>query len=100
AKVYHRPAPEHADKLAAMLAAPPADPGAGSGHVSIAWPVDRLLSTTDAARVVGYLMPRVQNVRLIQEFYNPRARLQACPLFHYGYLLRTARNLAISVRAL
>ncbi len=100
AKIYHRPTPEHADKLAAMLAAPPLDPGASFGHVSIAWPVKRLLSTTDAARVVGYLMPRLHHVRLVQEFYNPKARALTCPLFHYGYLLRTARNLAISVRAL
>jgi uncharacterized protein (TIGR03067 family) len=100
AKIYHRPMPEHAEKLAAMLAAPPADPAASASHVSIAWPVKRLLSVETAAQVAGYLMPRVYNARLIQEFYNPRARMQLCPLFHYGYLLRTARNLAISVRAL
>ena len=91
AKIYHRATREHADKLAAMLAAPPLDPGAGAGHVSIAWPVKRLLATTDAARVVGYLMPRVHQARLIQEFYNPKARALACPLFHFGYLVRTAQ---------
>src|SRR5262249_24014405 len=32
--------------------------------------------------------------------YNPRSRLRLCPHFHYGYLLRTARNLAAAVRAL
>lgn len=100
AKIYHRPTPEHGAKLAAMVAAPPLDPGAGSSHVSIAWPLKRLMSTTGTAGVVGYLMPRVHNVRLIHEFYNPKARALACPLFHYGYLVRTARNLAISVRAL
>ena len=44
-------------------------------------------------------MRRVDKVRRILEFYNPRSRLQTCPLFHYGYLLRTARNLAAAVRA-
>lgn len=106
AKLYHRPKPEHADKLQAMLAAPPLDPMAGTGHNSIAWPTDRLLAVeplpkgVEAGAVVGYVMPRVDKVRLIQEFYNPKSRLQVCPLFHYGYLLRTARNLAAAIRAL
>src|SRR5687767_11615006 len=73
AKVYHQPTPEHADKLAAMLAAPPADPMAGSGHASIAWPVERLWAAEGLPRVVGYLMPRVHQARLLYEFYNPKA---------------------------
>lgn len=100
AKIYHKPTSEHADKLAAMLAAPPVDPMASSGHHAIAWPTSRLLSADGDIRVVGFLMPRVHNVRLVHEFYNPRARMQICPLFHYGYLLRTARNLAVTVQAL
>jgi hypothetical protein len=98
AKVYHCPTPEHADKLAAMLATPPADPMAGSGHASIAWPVDRLLAAGDQA-FLGYAMPRVEQARPVFEVYNPRSRLQACPRFHYGYLLRTARNLSAAARA-
>src|SRR5262245_23173348 len=100
AKVYHRPAAEHAAKLAAMLAAPPADPMAGSGHVSIAWPADRLLAADGSRTVIGCLLPRVDGALPAFEFYNPRSRLRLCPLFHYGYLLRTARNLAAAVRAL
>src|SRR4051812_43728957 len=42
AKVSHAPTPEQADKLAAMIANPPADPTAKQGHTSIAWPTDRL----------------------------------------------------------
>lgn len=99
AKIYHHPRPEHADKLGAMLTAPPADPMTASGYVSIAWPVEQLLPIDGTGQVIGYLMPRVHNIRLIQEFFNPKARLQHCPLFHYGYLLRTARNLAAAVRA-
>jgi DNA-binding helix-hairpin-helix protein with protein kinase domain len=99
AKVYHRPTPEHAAKLAAMLATPPADPMAGTGHVSIAWPLDRLVAPEDPDRVIGFLMPRVEGARPVFEIFNPRSRRQLCPLFHYGYLLRTARNLAAAVRA-
>jgi hypothetical protein len=98
AKVYHKPTDEQAEKLAAMLAAPPADPMAEAGHVSIAWPTARLLGP--AGGVVGYLMPRITDARLVYEFYNPKSRLQVCPLFHYRYLMRTARNLAGAVRAL
>lgn len=100
AKIYHKPNAEQADKLQAMIAAPPVDPMAASGHVSIAWPTDRLLAVNGETRVVGYAMPRIDTARHIHEFYNPKSRLQVCPLFHYGYLMRTARNLAGAVRAL
>jgi formylglycine-generating enzyme required for sulfatase activity len=99
AKVYRQPTPDHAAKLAAMIARPPRDPLAGRGHVSIAWPVDRLLAAGDRPGFLGYVMPRVNQARPILEFYNPKARLQLCPGFHYGYLLRTARNLAAAVQA-
>ena len=98
AKVYHQPTPEQADKLAAMLANPPDDPTAKQGHTSIAWPIQRLLG--EDRRCVGFVMPRVDKTRTLFEVYNPKSRLQTWPLFHYGYLLRTARNLAIAVRAL
>jgi hypothetical protein len=99
AKVYHQPTAEHAAKLEAMLANPPTDPMAARGAISVAWPVDRLLHAGDLRLCLGYVMPRVEQVRPVFEFYNPRTRLQACPLFHHGYLLRTARNLAAAVRA-
>ncbi len=99
AKVYHRPTPEGASKLAAMIAFPPADTDTWAAARHVAWPICRLLGEVDGP-VVGYLMPRVENARRIVEFTNPRARLHACPLFHYGYLLRTARNLAVAVRGL
>lgn len=98
AKVYHKPSGERAEKLAAMLAAPPEDPMAPSGHPSIAWPTARLLAP-GVNLVVGYLMPRVEHGRLALEFYNPRMRQQLCPLFHYRYLIRTAHNLAAALRA-
>src|SRR5262249_29345713 len=88
-----------AEKLAAMIAAPPRDPMTRTGHTSIAWPTARLLAAEDG-RFIGYLMPRIDNAKLICEFYTPRFRAQQAPLFHYGYLMRTARNLAAAVVAL
>jgi DNA-binding helix-hairpin-helix protein with protein kinase domain len=96
AKVYHTPTPEHAAKLAAMLAAPPPARWA-EDHPIVAWPVGRLLAAGD---VVGYVMPRMIEGRPLGDYCNPGARRHACPLFHYGYLLRTARNLAAAVQVL
>src|SRR5579885_2768207 len=100
AKVYRKPIDERAAKLAAMIAAPPEDPMAALGHASIAWPSDRLLSPEGDRACLGFVMPRVDNARTIFDFYNPARRLKHCPLFHYGYLMRTARNLAAAVHAI
>jgi DNA-binding helix-hairpin-helix protein with protein kinase domain len=100
AKIYHNPTEEQAGKLAAMLAAPPVAPPERGQHVTIAWPTGRLLEPGDEGRVVGYLMPRIDNAHLIWEFYNPGVRREICSQFHYGSLLRTARNLAAVVRTL
>jgi len=100
AKLYRQPTIERAQKLQVMLANPPEDPMAAQGHCSIAWPVDRLLSLDGTWRVVGFLMPRVGDVRPVIDFYNPKSRRQTCPLFNYLYLHRAARNVAAGVRAL
>jgi DNA-binding helix-hairpin-helix protein with protein kinase domain len=97
AKVYHKPTDRHAFKLQAMIASPPADPMAQRGLVSIAWPTDRLLDPD--RRVVGFVMPRVEGALPLFEVFNPRSRLQNCPLFHFKRLLRTAHNLAAAVQA-
>lgn len=98
AKVYHQANLDSAHKLAVMFANPPEDPTVQQGHVSIAWPVDLL--RTDRGQIVGFLMPRVSQVRPIHEFYTPKSRRQHCPFFNYLYLHRTARNLAAAVSAL
>jgi DNA-binding helix-hairpin-helix protein with protein kinase domain len=100
AKIYHDPTPERAAKLMTMIDVPPTDPMAAHGHPSIAWPLHRLLDLDQDGRCVGYVMPRVKHAHTIFEYYNPRTRLQLCPLFHYRYLIRTARNLAAAFRAL
>ncbi len=122
AKVYHQPTDAHTNKLMAMLTNPPDNPTAGQGHISIAWPVDLLVASSEKkskgrtallgeqvdsftknssqARIVGFLMPRVMGMRPILDFYNPKTRRQHCPLFNYLYLHRTARNLAAAMGAL
>lgn len=100
AKIYHRPTPDRAQKLQAMIANPPVDPMIARGHPSIAWPLERLLTDGDTPQFAGYLMPRVQNMQPVFSYYNPRTRRKTCPLFHYRYLVRTARNLAAAFRAL
>ena len=100
AKIYHNPIDEHAGKLAAMLAAPPVPPPQPGRHVTLAWPMSRLLELGDEGRVIGYLMPRIENAHLIWEIYNPGVRREICPHFHHGSLLRTARNLAVLVSTL
>jgi DNA-binding helix-hairpin-helix protein with protein kinase domain len=100
AKIYHSPTEEQAEKLAAMLAAPPVPPPSRGEHMAIAWPVGRLLEAGGEGRAIGYLMPRFENAHLIWEFYNPAARQEICPRFHHGSLLRTARNLAAALGTL
>jgi DNA-binding helix-hairpin-helix protein with protein kinase domain len=100
AKIYHKPTTAHAEKLQAMLANPPENPTASLGHISIAWPEDLLRAADGKNSILGFLMPRIQGMRPIIDFYNPRTRRQHCPLFNYQYLLRTARNLAAAFAAL
>ena len=97
-KVYSKRVNGRDDKLRVMLANPPKVPTSTQGHVSIAWPQDLLIDQHD--RIVGYVMPRVEQMRRMFDFYNPGTRRKKCPLFTYKYLVATALNLAIAVRAL
>jgi DNA-binding helix-hairpin-helix protein with protein kinase domain len=100
AKLYHKPSLERASKLRVMVANPPSDPMAVQKHTSIAWPTDLLHLPGQPQRTVGFLMPRVVGMRRVIDFFNPKTRREQCPLFNYFYLHRTARNLAIAVRAI
>lgn len=100
AKLWHKPTPERARKVAVMLANPPVDPMAGQGHVSIAWPTDLLAVPGPPPRVVGFVMPRVTGMHPVIDFFNPKTRLRVCPLYTWFYLHRTARNLVTAIRAL
>ena len=100
AKLYHPGKLPPERKLVTMLTTPPDDPMAEEGRISIAWPVDLLLTVDGTQSVVGFLMPRVNGMRPLIDFYNPRTRREQCPLFDTTYLHRTARNLATAIRAL
>jgi tetratricopeptide (TPR) repeat protein len=108
AKVYHegKMTPEAEQKLRAMLANPPIDSMRVHGRVSIAWAVD--LVTVNGI-VKGYTMPLLEKAedkhlgnpranlskcRDLIDFYNPSTRRKNFPWFHYGYLIKTARNIA------
>ena len=77
-----------------MAANPPEDPSADAGHVSIAWVLDPLWQR---GRIIGFLMPRVDEGFPLHDFYTPKSRRDRCPFFNYQYLYRTARNLAAAV---
>jgi DNA-binding helix-hairpin-helix protein with protein kinase domain len=94
AKRWRTPTPVRADKLAAMLAAPPA----GNETGVFAWPVGALRD--DAGTVCGYVMPWVQHARPIFDVFNPRGRLEHFAGFDYQHLIGVARNLAAAFHAL
>lgn len=100
AKIWHKPTLERNRKLRVMAANPPVDPMAGQSHRAIAWPLDLLHPPGRPDYLVGFLMPRVTGMHPAGDFTNPGVRRRQCPLFNSFYLHRTARNLAIALRAL
>lgn len=98
AKIWHKPTPERAAKVQAMIRNPPLDPTAAQQHTSIAWPCETVQD--GRGHVVGFLMPFVGGMRPVIDYFNPKTRRQSCPLFNHFYLHRTARNLVIALRAL
>jgi DNA-binding helix-hairpin-helix protein with protein kinase domain len=100
AKIYHRPTPDRAAKLTAMLRNPPEKPSVGLEQISIAWPSELLLKSDASGQMVGFLMPLIQGATAIIDVYHPKTRRKKHPLFNYRYLLRAARNLAACVGAL
>jgi hypothetical protein len=100
AKIYHEPKEEYARKLALMLAHPPFNADDDSTRAAIVWPLELLRKPDFSKQVAGFLMPRLHAMRPLMDFYNPRARRLAAPLFTYQYLHRTARNLAAAASRL
>jgi formylglycine-generating enzyme required for sulfatase activity len=104
-KIYHADKLKDidSDKLQLMLANPPDDSvKKDHGCVSIAWPVDLLLSIDGSEQIMGFLMPRVpmQQVRPIHDYYSPKTRSEKNLGFNYKYLHQTARNFAAAMSAL
>jgi len=96
AKVYHDPASVNETKLCTMLAAPPRDPMAHKGHVSLAWPIDLL---EENGHVVGFLMPRARCSASLFSFLRPKLRMEKHPDFTYRGLHRLARNVSAAFSA-
>ena len=101
AKIFHKPSPEKAEKIDAMLANPPDDPAyEETGHISIAWPTARILDA--GGRCCGFAMPYInpQDSFPLLKVYNPQDRLQTVAEFTWQYLMRIALNLASIVKEL
>ena len=100
AKIFHKPSDEKDQKLRAMLANPPHDDTLQMGHVSIAWPTERILD--DDGKCTGFIMPYIdrQNSFPLIKIYNPRNRRELPLNFTWQYLLRMAKNLAIMLAEL
>lgn len=110
AKIYHKPSPEQAAKLRAMLLNPPEQP---QTHIALAWPTAllyrqasrlRAVTTVDetpsAGSFVGFLMPKIMGRHAIFHIYNPAMRQQLPYPVDLNFLYRTATNLAVIVSAL
>lgn len=102
AKIFHRPNPEKAQKLKAMLANPPEDKTRHPplNHISIAWPRDLIVDSQGQCR--GFTMPYINPSKTfpLLKVYNPRDRLQTWPYFTWDHLLSMAHNLSITLNEL
>lgn len=100
AKIYHKYSSERAAKLEYMLANPPSDPTRFQGHISIAWPRERVFDS--AGRCMGFLMPYIDTTNSfpLLKLYNPKDRRETMPGFTWLYLLRAARNFASVLQSL
>lgn len=101
AKIYFAPSAERSAKLQAMVASPPTDPTKNQGHVSICWP-QALLFKPGSRSCAGFLMHYVDfsTNRPVLQLYNPQDRQGVAPGFTWGYLVRTASNIASVVDAI
>jgi hypothetical protein len=97
AKIWRYADGARARKLAAMIAAPPEDPGAALGLATIAWPVELL---RDGGRTIGYAMPEIAGSVSLAFACDPAKRLAALPGFNWHYLHVAALGVARSVAAL
>ena len=95
AKLYHHPTPAHADKLAIMIAHPPAQLSV-SGQTVIAWPTRRIFGHPATGSVTGFLMPRVTAGVPAAHLHNMKTRLARHAHFNWRYLVRASMNLALT----
>jgi hypothetical protein len=95
-----RGAPDHARRVAAMVAGGMDNRRNGAGHVLLTWPLDTVL---DGGQFVGFVMPRIDasEAAELHIVSNPSDRRDPGPKtpgwvkgYTWRYLLRTATNLA------
>ena len=98
AKVYHRNlrTPEREAKIKQMLIAPPIDPLAARGKVSLAWPKSALFEDRAFA---GFTMPAVDISRAyaLHQLWKAKQRPRGCT---YSHLTQIASNLCAVTQAL
>ena len=88
AKIYHKaPNPVQAEKLAWMCNNAPE-----AVRNTSAWPSELLYDRPDGS-VVGFKMPSIEG-RQVFELYSPRLRQDKFPKANWGFLVRSAKNLA------
>lgn len=100
--------PELSDKLARMVARPPADPTAGTGHTTLAWPTGTV--STPSGAFGGFVMPLLDLGRTVplHQIVNPGDRSAPRPdtpgwvpaFGDWRRLTRVAANLAGATSAL
>ncbi len=95
AKLYHHPTAERSQKLAVMIAHPPAQLTV-NGQPVLAWPTERIFARIDTGPVTGFLMPRVAAGVPAVLLYNTKSRLASQPGFNWRYLVRAAMNLSLT----
>jgi DNA-binding helix-hairpin-helix protein with protein kinase domain len=99
AKIYRSPNDSQIRKLEYMLQNPPVDKMLSKEHVSIAWPID-LLKDLEVNKVIGFLMPRIDNGRTLINVYNFQRRLVEAPGINWHHLHVIAENVAIIVESI
>lgn len=100
AKIYTRDlSHEQISKLQSMLRTPPTDPMRDKGYVSIAWPTD-LLHDFASHKIIGFMMPLIEDGRNLFVAYNTRTRRQCWPDLDYQRLVTIAHNLCVAVEAI
>lgn len=101
AKMYHAHRLNHAlaNKVRAMVADPPEDATRKPplNHVSIAWPIDVVLSGRNFA---GYIMPKLPKSDDLYDLLQPQQRKKQHGQLNHRHLYRTARNLALAMEAI
>ena len=101
AKIYHQPHEAMREKVMAMIAYQPRDPGQVGRATTLAWPQNILLERA-GGRFVGFLMPSIDRTRYVTLFrvLVPEKREQLSAPVSRRVLLRIAANLAGVVAAL